>query len=52
VDVKAADPCSACVEEGLTRQEFVGTVYEHDVTFEPVFARSAAGIRADGTPAA
>jgi hypothetical protein len=34
---------------GLTRLEFVGIVYEHGETFELVFARSAAVVRADGT---
>jgi hypothetical protein len=37
------------IEEGLTRLEFVGTVYEHGETFELVFARSASVIRADST---
>jgi hypothetical protein len=45
-------PVFRLVEEGLTRLEFVGTVYEHGPTFELVFARSAAVIRADGTLAA
>lgn len=45
-------PVFRLVEEGLTRLEFVGIVYEHGATFELVFARSAAVIRADGTLAA
>jgi hypothetical protein len=45
-------PVFRLVEEGLTRLEFVGIVYEHGETFELVFARSASDIRADGTLAA
>ena len=42
-------PGSRWIEEGLTRLEFVGIVYEHRKTFELVFARSAAAICADDT---
>jgi hypothetical protein len=42
-------PVFRLIEEGLTRLEFVGTVYLHGETFELVFARSASVIRADGT---
>jgi hypothetical protein len=42
-------PVFRLIEEGLTRLEFVGIVYEHGETFELVFARSAAAICADGT---
>jgi len=42
-------PVFRLLEEGLTRLEFVGIVHEHGETLEPVFARSAAVIRADGT---
>jgi hypothetical protein len=42
-------PVFRLIEEGLTRLEFVGIVYEHGETLELVFARSAAVIRADGT---
>ena len=45
-------PVFRLVEEELTRLEFVDTVYEHGATFELVFARSAAVIRANGTLAA
>jgi hypothetical protein len=42
-------PVFRLIEEGLTRLEFGGIVYEHGETLELVFARSAAVIRADGT---
>ena len=41
-------PVFRLIEEGLTRLEFVGIVYQHGETFELVFERSVSVILADG----